>query len=82
MFNKFKHIISNLQKVALEGKMTDKLSAVIIQRNKMVSFPVANSDRSTCRGHLCGSLHAECSAMKCYFGSNLYHHPVKKWSLL
>ncbi len=79
---KFQHIISSLSTVALTSKMTDKLSAVIIIGKKIASVPVTNIDRGLCRGHICGNLHAECNALRCFYGSNLYYHPTKKWSLL
>jgi hypothetical protein len=82
---KFNSLISTLIQVASTSKIIDKLAAVVIKGSKMLSRPVPNIDRYTCRGYVCGNMHAECNALLAYYGSSMtYSHRTTgaKWYLL
>jgi len=56
-----------------------KLAAVIITGTKLLSRPCANIHRNSCRGHFCGSLHAEAHAIIDYYGKDISYSPKMGW---
>jgi hypothetical protein len=77
--NKFTPIISQLINTANHSTLNSKLAAVIIKGTKILSKPCTNIERNTCRGNICGSLHAEAHAILLYFGRDLSYDPKTGW---
>lgn len=75
-------ILSQLCSEAQKSLIDQQLSAVILKGTKMVSKPLCNSQRNTCRGSSCGSLHAEANAIINYFGPALIFNRNKGWCFL
>lgn len=71
--NKFIEILPRLIEEASKGQNKYQLAAALIKGQKFLSKPCANSARNMCRGHACGSLHAEAHAILDYFGKDLMY---------
>jgi len=71
--NKFIEILPRLIEEASKGQNKYQLAAALIKGQKFLSKPCANSARNMCRGHTCGSLHAEAHAILDYFGKDLMY---------
>jgi hypothetical protein len=80
--NKFNSLFPKLIEVASTSTINSKLAAVIVKGNKMLSRPCPNTERNTCRGLVCGSLHAEAHAILNYYGRELSHSPKLGWCFL
>jgi deoxycytidylate deaminase len=76
---KFNNILPRLIQEASKSTINQQLSAVIIKGQKMLSSPCTNIERNTCRGHTCGSLHAEANALIQFFGKELSYIPNTGW---
>jgi hypothetical protein len=56
-----------------------KLAATIVRGKLPISRVCANIDRGSCRGNICGSLHAEAHAIMDYYGKDLSYTPKHGW---
>jgi hypothetical protein len=79
---KFNNILPRLIQEAYKSTINYQLSAVIIKGQKMLSNPCINVERNTCRGHTCGSLHAEANAIVQFFGKDLSYISNTGWYLI
>lgn len=77
----FNTIFPSLVTKASSSPINMKLSAVIIKGNRMVSPICTNTERNICRRRLCGSLHAEATAILSYYGKNLSYSQKEGWKL-
>ena len=75
-------ILNILCQQASKSHIDQQLSAAIMKSNKLVSKPLCNAPRNTCRGAKFGSLHAETNAILNYFGKNLSFDRKKGWCFL
>jgi hypothetical protein len=80
--DKFSTLLPALIETASLSKINQKLAAVIIKGGKMLNIPVCNIERATCHGFICGNMHAECNAIRKFYGSSLTYTPKLKWCLL
>lgn len=71
--NKFIEILPRLIQEASKCNSKYQLAAALIKGQKFLSKPCGNSVRNVCRGHACGSLHAEAHAILEYFGKDLMY---------
>ena len=76
---KFNNILPRLINEASKSTINYQLSAVILKGQKMIASPCTNVERNTCRGHTCGSLHAEANAILQFFGKDLSYIPNTGW---
>lgn len=77
---KYDTIIDRLVETAKKSPINShKLAAVIVSGKKLLSRPCANVHRNSCRGHFCGSLHAEAHAIIDYFGKDISYSPKIGW---
>lgn len=58
-----------------------KLSAAIIKNGRLYIQPCVNTQRNTCRGSVCGSLHAEQNALLNYYGKDIAYSKKNGWYL-
>lgn len=72
-------ILNRLCLEASKSLIDQQLAAAILKGNKIISKPVCNSPRNTCRGACFGSLHAEANAIVTYFGKSLFFDKNKGW---
>lgn len=79
---KYPTILSSLIQEASRSPINSQLAAALVKGQKMVSRPCSNTTRNTCRGHTCGSLHAEAHAILDYFGKDLSYSPKLGWCFL
>jgi hypothetical protein len=79
---KFSTLLPILIETACLSTIRQKLAAVIIKGGKMLNVPVCNIERATCRGFICGNMHAECNAIAKFYGSSLSYSPHLKWCLI
>jgi deoxycytidylate deaminase len=75
--NKFISIFPRLIQEALQSQIRCQLAAALIKGQKLISKPCSNINRNICRGHACGSLHAEAHAILDYFGKSLTYSSNK-----
>lgn len=75
-------LLNKLYTEASKSLIDQQLAAAIIKGGKMVSKPCCNSPRNTCRGHCCGSLHAEAHAILSYYGKSLSFDRKRGWCFL
>ncbi len=80
--NKFNTMLPRLLEEASKSTINSQLAAAIIKGQKMITRPCANTSRNTCRGHNCGSLHAEAHAILDYYGKDLSYSPHLGWCFL
>jgi hypothetical protein len=76
--NKYNSLINRLLLKAAESKIDNKLSAAIMQNNKLLIEPQCNIHKSSFNNIPIGSLHAEVNAIKKYFGKSFYYNYHKK----
>lgn len=79
---KFISLFPRLIEEASHSVIKSQLAAGILKGSKMISRPCANTPRNSCRGHTCGSLHAEAHAILDYFGRDLTYNPKHGWCFL
>ena len=58
-----------------------KLSAAIVKNGRLYIQPCVNTQRNTCRGSMCGSLHAEQNALLNFFGKDIAYSKINGWYL-
>jgi hypothetical protein len=58
-----------------------KLSAAIVKNGRLYIQPCVNTQRNTCRGSMCGSLHAEQNALLSFFGKDIAYSKINGWYL-
>ncbi len=75
-------LLNKLYTEAQKSVIDQQLAAAIVKGGKMVSKPCCNSPRNTCRGHCCGSLHAEAHAILSYYGKSLSFDRKRGWCFL
>lgn len=73
------NILNRLCLEASNSLIDQQLAAAILKGNKIISKPVCNSPRNTCRGASFGSLHAEANAIINYYGKSLFFDRKKGW---
>lgn len=76
---KFKFICDKLIQEANNSPIQYRLAAGIIQNGKLVSQPKCNDNRNYCRGHFCGSLHAEARVIVSHFGMSINYDNKNGW---
>ena len=79
---KFITMLPRLFEEAKTSTIKSQLAAAVIKGPKMLSRPCANTSRNSCRGHTCGSLHAEAHAILDYFGKDISYSPKLGWCFL
>jgi hypothetical protein len=79
---KFNTLLPRLITEANTSTINWKLAAAIVKGKQSVSHICTNTDRSTCRGNLCGSLHAEAHAIIDYYGKDLIYSQRNGWCFL
>lgn len=79
MFQPKKIILDKLINNAYESVLAQKLSAVMVQSGKMLTPCCSNVQRTSCRGAVIGSLHAEANAVLNYYGHYLRHSSKHGW---
>lgn len=78
--NKFNSMMPRLLEEASKSTINSQLAAALFKGQKMISSqPRANTNRNVCRGHNCGSLHAEAHAIIDHFGKDLTFNPNIGW---
>jgi len=74
---------SELVNEANKSPLEQQLAAGILKDKKLVSKICCNSNKTFCRGELCGSLHAEARVLLNHFNRSLQFNKSKnKWCLL
>ena len=76
---KFNALSNKLIQEAKNSTIQYRLAACIIQNGTPVCEPKCNDDRNYCRGHFCGSLHAEVRAMLTHFGTSINYDRKSGW---
>ena len=79
MTNTFYNIIPNLIIKAKTSTFEHQLAAVLVKGSKMISTPCTNIERNRCKGHQCGSLHAEAHTILTHFGKDLSFSEKLGW---
>jgi hypothetical protein len=75
---KFKNLIPRLINEASNSNIGMKLAAVIIKGKNPISNIYINTQKNTCCGKNCGSLHAEANAIINYYGEDVLHPKNKQ----
>ena len=70
-----------LREKALNSTLHTKLSACLINKQKMISKPQCNINSTICRGNICSSIHAEAHVLLIHYGKNLVFDK-NRWYLL
>ena len=73
---KFNSLCNKLIQEAYNSPIQYRLAACLLQNGKIICVPKCNVTRNYCRGHLCGSLHAEARVLVSHFG-NLINYDQK-----
>lgn len=76
------NILNRLKEHAIKSEISHQLSACIIKGNKIIGNICCNTTRSTYRGTILGSCHAEAHTILNYFGKSLSFDPHKGWYVL
>lgn len=76
---KINTLCNKLIQEAKKSPIQYRLAACIIHNRKSICEPKCNDDRNYCRGHFCGSLHAEVRAMLTYFGTSINYDKKFGW---
>ena len=73
--NKF-NLINQLKMEASTSLIDQKLAAVLMKSNKMVTLPCRNLAKNICQGNKISSIHAEVNAIMTYFGKSFYYDKI------
>jgi hypothetical protein len=79
MSKNFSNIIPSLITEAQTSTINHQLAAVVVKGTKMIGKPCANSERNSCMGQQCGSLHAEAKAILIHFGKDMFFSEKNGW---
>lgn len=80
--NKNSRIINKLIPIARDSEIEIKLAATLLSGSKIIGRPMANSNRTYCRGKICPSQHAEAGVIRQYFGKSLVWSDKYGWRVL
>ena len=73
--NKY-NLINQLKEEAFTSLIDQKLAAVLMKSNKMVTKPCRNLAKNLCQGVKTSSIHAEVNAIMSYFGKSFYYDKI------
>lgn len=76
-----KPLIENMCTCARSSDITIKLAAVILRGTTPVGPIMNNTERTSCHGKICPSLHAEANALMNLFGKSL-RYSKGRWRVL
>jgi hypothetical protein len=68
---KYNSLCNKLIQEAFNSPIQFRLAACLLQNGKLVNAPKCNVTRNYCRGHMCGSLHAEARVLVSHFGNQI-----------
>lgn len=69
MSSKFNSLCNMLVQEAFNSPIQHRMAACLLKNGKIISTPKCNVSRNYCRGHVCGSLHAEARVLVSHFGN-------------
>jgi hypothetical protein len=77
--NKFNNLFPRLINEANNSNINIKLAATMLKGKQPIGRICSNTERSQCRGHNCGSLHAEARTLIDYYGKSLVWTSRQGW---